>query len=244
MFDLVVRRVAALVAAPTLFVLSAPALGHGPIVPPRPLAGPPSTAAPTPSAPGPAVAPRTTLSLPAATTVVPRPVTTTVTRRPVTTTVAPRPVTTTVTRRPVTTAVAPRPAANPAQLRARAVMVQVVRLTNETRRDAGCPSLTVDGHLVTASLRQSHYMARTRLFSHVWRDGSTFVDRSEDAGYQQPAGENIAWGYRTAPEVVSAWMASPGHRRNILNCKARSIGAGVAYAADGTPYYTQVFGWR
>ncbi|MBO3740605.1 CAP domain-containing protein [Actinoplanes sp. NEAU-H7] len=129
-------------------------------------------------------------------------------------------------------------------LRARSVMGQVVRLTNETRRTAGCPDLTVDEHLVAASLRQSRYMARTRLFSHVWRDGSTFVDRSEEAGYQQPAGENIAWGYRTANEVLAAWMASPGHRRNILNCRARSVGAGVAYAADGTPYYTQVFGWR
>ena len=58
------------------------------------------------------------------------------------------------------------------------------------------------------------------------------------------AGENIAWGYRSASEVVDAWMDSPGHRANILNCGAKSIGAGVAWAKDGTPYYTQVFGWR
>lgn len=151
----------------------------------------------------------------------------------------------TVTAAPAPTpALSPTPALNPAQIRARAVMVQVVRLTNAERREAGCPALTVDGHLVTASLRQSNYMARTRLFSHVWQDGSTFVDRSEDSGYRQPAGENIAWGYRSAPEVMEAWMASPGHRRNILNCKAKSFGAGVAFAADGTPYYTQVFGWQ
>jgi uncharacterized protein YkwD len=189
-FDLVVRRLAALAAAPALFALSTPALAHGPVVPPRPQE--------TPSPP-------------------------------------------TVTATP---APAPTPTLNPAQIRARAVMVQVVRLTNEERKEAGCPALTVDGHLVTASLRQSNYMARTRLFSHVWRDGSTFVDRSEESGYQQPAGENIAWGYRSAPEVMEAWMASPGHRHNILNCKAKSFGAGVSYAADGTPYYTQVFGWE
>ncbi|MFC4067245.1 CAP domain-containing protein [Actinoplanes subglobosus] len=184
MFDLVVRRVAALAAVPALFALSAPALAHGPV---RPQETPSPPAAPTPT---------------------------------------------------------PTPTLNPAQIRARVVMVQVVKLTNRERQEAGCPALTVDGQLVTASLRQSNYMARTRLFSHVWRDGSTFVDRSEDAGYQQPAGENIAWGYRSAPEVVDAWMASPGHRRNILNCKAKSFGAGVAFAVDGTPYYTQVFGWE
>jgi uncharacterized protein YkwD len=214
-FDLVVRRVAALAAAPALFALSAPALAHGPITPPRPqespsppavtTASPPAT--PAPAAPKPVAPP----ARPAAKA-------------------APTPTAT--------------PTLNPAQIRARAVMVQVVRLTNDERRDAGCPVLTVDGQLVTASLRQSNYMARTRLFSHVWRDGSTFVDRTEAAGYQQPAGENIAWGYRTATEVMNAWMASPGHRKNILNCKAKSFGAGVAFAADGTPYYTQVFGWE
>jgi uncharacterized protein YkwD len=184
-FDLVVRRVAALAAAPALFALSAPALAQG--------------HAHTQETPSP----------------------------------------------PATTATpAPTPSLNPAQIRARVVMVQVVRLTNEERKEAGCPALAVDGHLVTASLRQSNYMARTRLFSHVWSDGSTFVDRSEESGYRQPAGENIAWGYRSAPEVVDAWMASPGHRRNILNCEAKSFGAGVAFAADGTPYYTQVFGWE
>nr|WP_092558157.1 CAP domain-containing protein [Actinoplanes derwentensis] len=136
------------------------------------------------------------------------------------------------------------PPLTPVQERARAVMTQVVQLTNTERTRAGCPALTVDGQLVTASLRQSNYMARTRLFSHVWRNGSTFADRSEEAGYEKPAGENIAWGYRTAPDVVRAWMASIGHRKNILNCEARAMGAGVAFAADGTPYYTQVFGWE
>ncbi|HWS36670.1 MAG TPA: CAP domain-containing protein [Actinoplanes sp.] len=128
--------------------------------------------------------------------------------------------------------------------RAHATMAQVVQLTNERRTESGCPAVTVDEQLVTASLRQSSYMARTRLFSHVWRNGSTFADRSEEAGYQDPAGENIAWGYRNAADVVRAWMGSLGHRRNILNCEAKAMGAGVAYAADGTPYYTQVFGWK
>jgi uncharacterized protein YkwD len=42
--------------------------------------------------------------------------------------------------------------------------------------------------------------------------------------------------------MFKAWMNSPGHRANILNCSARSIGVGVVYAKNGTPYYTQVFG--
>ncbi|MBO3740117.1 CAP domain-containing protein, partial [Actinoplanes flavus] len=58
-----------------------------------------------------------------------------------------------------------------------------------------------------------------------------------------PSSENIAYGYRTATDVVTGWMNSPGHRANILNCKSKTVGVGVAYATDGTPYYTQDFGY-
>ena len=57
-----------------------------------------------------------------------------------------------------------------------------------------------------------------------------------------PPAENIAWGYRSGAEVVSAWMNSPAHRANIVNCEARSVGA--LYAANGTPSFTQDFGSR
>jgi uncharacterized protein YkwD len=124
------------------------------------------------------------------------------------------------------------------------LMSLLVTQTNQRRHAAGCGQLDVERDLIVASLRQSDYMADTGRFSHVGRGGSTFVARARAAGYAAPAGENIAWGYRTATEVMDAWMASPAHRRNILNCDARSIGTGVRHSSDGTPYYTQVFGWR
>ncbi|MBB2945835.1 uncharacterized protein YkwD [Actinoplanes lutulentus] len=203
-FDLAVRRVVMIAATPALLVLAAPALGTGPISPPRPVRVSPPTTQPAPGEVREATPRAVSTAAPAATP----------------------------------------GAATVARLRARSMMTQVLRLTNERRKAAGCPALTQDQNLVTASLRQSWYMARTRLFSHVWRDGSTFVSRSRVAGYRQPAGENIGWGYPTATGVVDAWMKSPGHRANILNCGAKAIGTGVAYAADGTPYYTQVFGWQ
>jgi uncharacterized protein YkwD len=137
------------------------------------------------------------------------------------------------------------PSAESTAVAPRVLMSQVVTMTNQQRSANGCKRvLSVDQELIDASVRQSSYMARTGVFSHVWSDGTTFVRRSHLAGYAQPAGENIAWGYRTAAEVVQAWMASPRHRANILNCAARSIGTGVVYATDGAPYYTQVFGWK
>jgi uncharacterized protein YkwD len=124
------------------------------------------------------------------------------------------------------------------------LMSLLVTQTNQIRYAAGCPQVHVEQDLVVASVRQSGYMATTGNFSHIGPDGSTFVARAFDAGYTTPAGENIAWGYSTATEVMNAWMASPSHRANILNCAAQSIGTGVVYASDGTPYVTQVFGWR
>jgi uncharacterized protein YkwD len=124
------------------------------------------------------------------------------------------------------------------------LMSLLVTKTNQQRNAAGCGQLDVDRELIVASQRQSSYMASTGNFSHIGRGGSTFAGRAHAAGYAAPAAENIAWGFDSATEVMTAWMASPAHRSNILNCDAQSIGTGVSYAADGTPYFTQVFGWR
>jgi uncharacterized protein YkwD len=132
--------------------------------------------------------------------------------------------------------------ANAAVVSAQTLMSQLVVQTNQSRVRAGCGQLKVNQALLTASVRHSSYMAATGRFSHTGSGGSNFVARSRAAGYRAAMGENIGWGYRTSTVMFKAWMASPGHRANILNCSARSIGVGVVYAKNGTPYYTQVFG--
>lgn len=42
--------------------------------------------------------------------------------------------------------------------------------------------------------------------------------------------ENIARGNVTADRIVAAWMASPGHRANILDGRLHRIGVGAVYA--------------
>ena len=86
-------------------------------------------------------------------------------------------------------------------------------------------------------------MGRTGAFSHTGRGGSNFVSRAKAAGYAHPSAENIAWGYRSAEDVVTGWMNSPGHRTNILNCRSKTVGTGAVYAQNGAPYYTQDFGY-
>ena len=126
---------------------------------------------------------------------------------------------------------------------AQTLRADITRLTNAQRTANGCPAARVNAQLGSAAAGHSAWMARTGTFSHTGSAGSTFITRARAAGFTRPAGENIAWGYRSATEVVTGWMNSPGHRANILNCRSTTVGVGVAFNASGNPYYTQVFGY-
>ncbi|GAB1692251.1 CAP domain-containing protein [Krasilnikovia sp. M28-CT-15] len=121
---------------------------------------------------------------------------------------------------------------------------QLAGYTNATRVRAGCRPLRLDTRLLLAARGHSAYQARTNRMSHIGIGRSSFVTRAHRAGYSWPMSENVAYGYRTASQTMKAWMASPGHRANILDCRAKAFAVGVYYAKNGTPYYTQEFGWR
>ncbi len=117
---------------------------------------------------------------------------------------------------------------------------RVVELVNAERAEAGCAAVRVDDRLVESAQAHSDDMAESGYLSHTSRDGRSFDDRIEAAGYPDPAAENIAMGMSTADAVMQAWMSSEGHRRNILNCEIATIGVGVN--SDGW-YWTQNFGY-
>ena len=123
------------------------------------------------------------------------------------------------------------------------LQTQVVSLSNQARVRAGCKALRVNADLLWAARGHSKYMATTGRFSHTGSRNSTFITRARAAGYTAARSENIAWGYRSAREVVNAWLKSPGHRANLLDCGAKTFAVGVVYSANGTPYYTQDFGY-
>ena len=53
-------------------------------------------------------------------------------------------------------------------------------------------------------------------------------------------GENVAWGYTSAENVVAAWLNSPSHRSTIEGNYTHS-GFGVIMNDRGNYYYTQLF---
>ena len=119
---------------------------------------------------------------------------------------------------------------------------QVVTLVNQ-QRAAGCVALRNDSLLHSAARAHSVDMATHNYFDHTGTDGSTFVTRVQATGYSgSTVGENIAWGWGTPSSVVNAWMNSAPHKANILNCSFHATGVGLAYASNGTAYWTQEFG--
>lgn len=118
----------------------------------------------------------------------------------------------------------------------------VLSLVNKERAAAGCGALTTNAKLSAAARAYSDTMARSGVMSHTGPDGSTMTSRVEAAGYGwSRLGENIARGQSDAAAVMKAWMNSPGHKANILNCGFREIGIGF-HKGDGGPWWTQDFG--
>ena len=116
---------------------------------------------------------------------------------------------------------------------------EVLRLVNVERAKAGLPALTTNATLTAAADKRAQETKQS--FSHTRPDGrSAFTVLAEYGISYRAAGENIAYGQKTAQEVVNGWMNSPGHRANILNSSFGKVGIGV-FESNGVIYWTQLF---
>lgn len=105
----------------------------------------------------------------------------------------------------------------------------IVNLTNEARQNAGLTQVTPNVTLRGAAQAKADDMVIRNYFSHEGPEGEspwTWLNRS---GYQySAAGENLAIHYTTAEALEQGWLASPYHRKNILDERFSEIGIGVA----------------
>ena len=137
-----------------------------------------------------------------------------------------------------------------------------VRINSEREANNLNPLLPDDG-LSKIAREHSRDMVSRNYFSHVDPDGKASRDRLRAAGYTCPkiSGENIFqnnlfsqvtirgnqksydWNSldQIAESTVREWMASPGHRQNILQKLYSRTGLGVAIAGNGQVLITQVF---
>lgn len=115
---------------------------------------------------------------------------------------------------------------------------RVLDLSNAERAKVGAPPLRFDAQLTAAAQTHTNLMVQYNQLSHQLPGEPSLGDRVRQAGYGwSGVAENIAQGQRSPEAVLQSWMASQGHRQNLLNPNYRDLGVGYA-----NNYWTQVFG--
>lgn len=105
---------------------------------------------------------------------------------------------------------------------------RIVELTNKERAATGAPILRIDSSLTQAALGKASDMLTKGYWAHVAPDGTEPWYFFTNAGYQyRYAGENLARDFSNPDAVISAWMASPTHRDNLLAPRYDDIGVAV-----------------
>ncbi len=109
---------------------------------------------------------------------------------------------------------------------------RLVELTNQERSKKGLPPVSENAALDKAAILKAQNMFEENYWAHFAPSGKTPWDFIVGSGYRFTfAGENLAKNFYNSEDVVSAWMASPTHRDNLLNSKYKDIGIAVV---DGT----------
>lgn len=109
---------------------------------------------------------------------------------------------------------------------------QFVSLINAERASAGLPALRVASDLVAVGRRHAVRMAAASDLHHNPNLGS-------DVGGWDKVGENVGRG-PSLDRIHAAFMASEGHRRNILDPEWVEVGVGVEIV-DGGLWVTELF---
>ena len=112
---------------------------------------------------------------------------------------------------------------------------RVLAATNAERVRAGLRPLTESSCATGYAERWAGVLAQAGALSH--QSLSRVLTGCSASG----VGENVAYGNVTPEQMVGMWMASPGHRANLLNAGYTHLGVGALTQAGGRTYGVQVF---
>lgn len=119
---------------------------------------------------------------------------------------------------------------------------EVFDLVNGIRERNGLRRLVWNADLTRAARLHCEDMIARGYFSHNTPDGETPFTRMRRLGIRYTeAAENIAAGQPDPESVVKSWMASEGHRENILNPSLKEIGIAFARGGSYGIYWAQEF---
>jgi uncharacterized protein YkwD len=127
-------------------------------------------------------------------------------------------------------------------------------LANQERRSNGRTVLQADRRLAKAAKNHLGVMVATDCLDHLCGNEPVLEKRIRKAGYFSGArsydyAENVGCEQTTA-QMVANWMASPLHRKNLLDRKLDEVGVAVTYGRvpsrcyEGYVTFVAVFGHR
>ena len=109
------------------------------------------------------------------------------------------------------------------QVETQDVTAQAIRHINEFRAKNGLKPVSYDSSLVSMASRQVVVMASKDVLSHEV-DGD-FIKRMNANGFRDAEGaENVGAGHASVENAINSWIASPGHRSNMLLKNATRVG--------------------
>lgn len=113
---------------------------------------------------------------------------------------------------------------------------KIIDLTNQNRKENGNLDMLVENLKLDQSAEiKLKDMFDKQYFEHVSPSEVSVSDLGNQVSYEYiTIGENLAMGdFASEKELVDAWMASPGHRANILNKKYTEIGVAIGRGKYG-----------
>jgi hypothetical protein len=125
---------------------------------------------------------------------------------------------------------------------------ELLNLVNYQREQKGLPDLKENQELRVAAQRNAQYMFEHNYWAHFAPDGTSPWSFIKGAGYDYIyAGQNLAKGFTTSQDAVTAWMNSPTHRENILSPNFKDVGFAIEEGrlqGEDTVLIVQMFGSR
>lgn len=125
---------------------------------------------------------------------------------------------------------------------------KLLNLTNLARAEDGLNPLKLDPDLSLAATAKANDMLSKNYWAHNAPDGTTpwYFINNTDYKYVY-AGENLARDFNNSEGVVSAWLASPSHKDNLLRKEYQDIGFAVVNGklfGEETTLVVEMFGSR
>jgi uncharacterized protein YkwD len=116
---------------------------------------------------------------------------------------------------------------------------EILKLVNKHRDSLGLSSLSIINFVSGVADGHTDYMIQNGAISH-----DNFGQRSQlimENTNAKAVGENVAYGFSTAKDVVNGWLKSDGHRKIIESKKYTHCGISTICNKTGRNFFTHIF---